>query len=242
MHLLHRDCDPVRHLHHAQPFHLGPDRHHRGRSSRRRELAARLLHIFVPLSLNAFATVFILQFTWIWNDLLFGLPPRPKHRRPPDHGRIGGIQGQYSSTGPPVALAGALIVSIPTFVLFFGGAAGVCAGVAGDGVDGDTSRVRVGVVGAHGVRPAASQRVIADASVDCRESGHGMPCPYKPDTTLAKTPPAPTPPPTLPPRPTCSRFRSNRSTPSPSTSSDEVRVALFGVAVQKRNGTCCGSR
>ncbi|MGI8483380.1 MAG: carbohydrate ABC transporter permease, partial [Thermomicrobiales bacterium] len=29
--------------------------------------------LFVPLSLNAFATVFILQFTWIWNDLLFGL-------------------------------------------------------------------------------------------------------------------------------------------------------------------------
>jgi multiple sugar transport system permease protein len=30
-------------------------------------------NIFAPLSLNAFATVFILQFTWIWNDLLFGL-------------------------------------------------------------------------------------------------------------------------------------------------------------------------
>ena len=32
-----------------------------------------LLQVFAPLSLNAFATVFILQFTWIWNDLLFGL-------------------------------------------------------------------------------------------------------------------------------------------------------------------------
>jgi multiple sugar transport system permease protein len=76
-------------------------------------------NIFFPLSLNAFATVFILQFTWIWNDLLFGLLLAQSTDVRPIMAALAAVQGQYSSTGPPVALAGALIVSIPTFVLFF---------------------------------------------------------------------------------------------------------------------------
>lgn len=76
-------------------------------------------NIFAPLSLNAFATVFILQFTWIWNDLLFGLTLSRSENVRPIMAALAALQGQYSSTGPPVALAGALIVSIPTFVLFF---------------------------------------------------------------------------------------------------------------------------
>ena len=32
---------------------------------------------------------------------------------------LASLQGQYARSGPPVALAGALLVSIPTFVLFF---------------------------------------------------------------------------------------------------------------------------
>jgi len=75
--------------------------------------------IFVPLSLNAFATVFILQFTWIWNDLLFGLTLSRSENIRPIMAALSALQGQYSSQGPPIALAGALIVSIPTFVLFF---------------------------------------------------------------------------------------------------------------------------
>lgn len=78
-----------------------------------------LLQIFAPLSVNAFATVFILQFTWIWNDLLFGLTLSRSANIRPIMTALASLQGQYSSSGPPVALAGALIVSIPTFVLFF---------------------------------------------------------------------------------------------------------------------------
>ena len=77
-------------------------------------------NIFAPLSLNAFATVFILQFTWIWNDLLFGLTLSRSENIRPIMAALAALQGQYASTGPPVALSGALIVSIPTFVLFFG--------------------------------------------------------------------------------------------------------------------------
>jgi len=77
------------------------------------------VQIFAPLSLNAFATVFILQFTWIWNDLLFGLTLSNSSEIRPIMAALAALQGQFSNTGPPVALAGALIVSIPTFVLFF---------------------------------------------------------------------------------------------------------------------------
>jgi multiple sugar transport system permease protein len=75
--------------------------------------------IFAPLSLNAFATVFILQFTWIWNDLLFGLTLSRSANIRPIMAALAALQGQYSGTGPPVALAGAIIVSVPTFALFF---------------------------------------------------------------------------------------------------------------------------
>lgn len=76
-------------------------------------------HVFVPLSLNAFATVFILQFTWIWNDLLFGLTLSNSADIRPIMAALAALQGQFARSGPPVALAGALLVSIPTFVLFF---------------------------------------------------------------------------------------------------------------------------
>jgi multiple sugar transport system permease protein len=75
--------------------------------------------IFAPLSLNAFATVFILQFTWIWNDLLFGLTLSRSPEIRPIMTALAGLQGQYASASVPVVLAGALLVSIPTFVLFF---------------------------------------------------------------------------------------------------------------------------
>ena len=78
-----------------------------------------LLQIFAPLSVNAFATVFILQFTWIWNDLLFGLTLSRSENIRPIMTALAALQGQYARSGPPVALAGALLVSIPTFVLFF---------------------------------------------------------------------------------------------------------------------------
>ncbi len=75
--------------------------------------------LFVPLSLNAFATVFILQFTWIWNDLLFGLTLSRSASVRPIMTALAGLQGQYASASIPVVLSGAIIVSIPTFILFF---------------------------------------------------------------------------------------------------------------------------
>ena len=76
-------------------------------------------NVFVPLSMNAFASVFILQFTWIWNDLLFGLVLSRSADVRPIMTALAALGGQQAVTGVPVSLAGTLIVSIPTFVLFF---------------------------------------------------------------------------------------------------------------------------
>jgi multiple sugar transport system permease protein len=74
--------------------------------------------IYLPLSTNALAAVFVFQFTWIWNDLLFGLTLSRSAEVRPIMTALAGLQGQYGSTSIPVVLAGALVVSIPTLVLF----------------------------------------------------------------------------------------------------------------------------
>ena len=43
------------------------------------ELGYRFIKIVVPLSVPAFASIFILQFLWVWNDLLVGLVFLDKH-------------------------------------------------------------------------------------------------------------------------------------------------------------------
>ncbi len=76
-------------------------------------------NVFIPLSMNAFASVFILQFTWIWNDLLFGLVLSRSADVRPIMTALAALGGQQGNTGIPVSLAGTLIVSVPTFILFF---------------------------------------------------------------------------------------------------------------------------
>ncbi len=74
--------------------------------------------IYMPLSTNALAAVFVFQFTWIWNEFLFGLTLSRSADVRPIMTALAALQGQYASTSIPVVLAGALAVSIPTLVLF----------------------------------------------------------------------------------------------------------------------------
>lgn len=74
--------------------------------------------IYLPLSTNALAAVFVFQFTFIWNDLLFGITLARSAEIRPIMASLSVLQGQYTSTSLPAVLAGALVVSIPTFVLF----------------------------------------------------------------------------------------------------------------------------
>jgi ABC-type glycerol-3-phosphate transport system permease component len=74
--------------------------------------------IFLPLARGPIAVLLLFQFTWIWNDLLFGLVLSTSDGVRPITPSLLGLQGVYANSGPPVVLAGALIGSLPTVVLF----------------------------------------------------------------------------------------------------------------------------
>lgn len=74
--------------------------------------------MFMPLAKGPIAVLFLFQFTWIWNDLLFGLVLSTSNGIRPIMPSLAGLQGSYSQSGPPVVLAGALVASLPTIILF----------------------------------------------------------------------------------------------------------------------------
>ena len=74
--------------------------------------------IFLPLARGPIAVLLLFQFTWIWNDLLFGLVLSTSDGIRPVMPSLLGMQGIYANSGPPIVLAGALIGSLPTLVLF----------------------------------------------------------------------------------------------------------------------------
>jgi multiple sugar transport system permease protein len=75
--------------------------------------------IHVPLSKSAMVAAFVFQFVAVWNDLLFGISLTTSPNIRPVMAALADLQGTYAGTAPPVALGGALVVSLPTIVLFF---------------------------------------------------------------------------------------------------------------------------
>ena len=75
--------------------------------------------IVLPNALGPMTATFLLQFTWIWNDLLFStvLGNRAEVRSIMNSLQV--FQGSYASTGPNVVLTAALIASLPSIALFF---------------------------------------------------------------------------------------------------------------------------
>lgn len=74
--------------------------------------------IHLPLVRSSLFAAFVFQFTWVWNDLLFGITLTTSPDRRPVMAAMAEINGGFVSLGPPVVLAAALLVSIPTVVLF----------------------------------------------------------------------------------------------------------------------------
>ena len=76
-------------------------------------------HIVLPNCWGPITATFLLQFTWIWNDLLFStvLGNRTEVRSIMNALQV--FQGSYSSTGPNVVMTAALMASIPSVALFF---------------------------------------------------------------------------------------------------------------------------
>lgn len=76
------------------------------------------LRIYMPLSFAAIAALFLFQFTWIWNDLLFGLTLAKSPDVRPIMAGLAGLRGTYSAQNTPGVLAGALLASVPTVLIF----------------------------------------------------------------------------------------------------------------------------
>ena len=76
------------------------------------------LYIFMPMSLSALAALFLFQFTWIWNELLFGITLARSQDVRPLMASLAGMRGIYAAQNMPGVLAGALIASAPTIIIF----------------------------------------------------------------------------------------------------------------------------
>lgn len=75
--------------------------------------------IVLPNTLGPMTAVFLLQFTWIWNDMLFSTVLGNRLETRSIMNALLVFQGSYSSTGPNIVLTAALLASLPSIVLFF---------------------------------------------------------------------------------------------------------------------------
>lgn len=74
--------------------------------------------IFMPLTKAAFVVVFIFQFRWTWNDILFGIVLTQDVR--PVMTGLAKLTGLRSATPTPVIAAGAIVASLPTIIVLLG--------------------------------------------------------------------------------------------------------------------------
>ncbi|MGV8845759.1 carbohydrate ABC transporter permease [Tessaracoccus sp.] len=74
--------------------------------------------VYLPMSKSALFAVFILQATFIWNDLLLGLSLSQSSDVRPVMTTLAAMQSTYGGSTMPVVLAGGLLVSLPTIALF----------------------------------------------------------------------------------------------------------------------------
>ncbi|MCZ7544362.1 MAG: carbohydrate ABC transporter permease [Anaerolineae bacterium] len=74
--------------------------------------------IMLPLSLPALAALATLEFTWVFNDYLWAIILIKSDSLRPVTAGLATLQGQYI-TDWPVIVAGALIATLPTVIVFF---------------------------------------------------------------------------------------------------------------------------
>ncbi|SET75063.1 carbohydrate ABC transporter permease [Lacrimispora sphenoides] len=73
-----------------------------------------LLHIFVPMAKAPLSILFLTQFTWSWNDLMFGLTfTKSTNVRP-----VMASMSMLSKGNAPALFLACILVSIPTIILF----------------------------------------------------------------------------------------------------------------------------
>lgn len=74
--------------------------------------------MYLPMASSALVAIFILQATFVWNDLLLGLTLSQSDDIRPIITTLSGMQSTYGGAQMSVVLAAALLVSLPTVILF----------------------------------------------------------------------------------------------------------------------------
>jgi len=77
-----------------------------------------LYKIMMPLAKAPLLLVFLIQFTWIWNDLLFGMVLSRSTSVRPVTSALVGMQNLYAQMDGPTILMATVMASIPTLVIF----------------------------------------------------------------------------------------------------------------------------
>ncbi len=73
--------------------------------------------IYLPMAKPSLFAVFLFQFSWIWGDLLFGMTLTKSDSARSVMSAVSMISGASKSSVPPILLV-ALIISIPTLIVF----------------------------------------------------------------------------------------------------------------------------
>lgn len=74
--------------------------------------------MYLPMASSALVAIFILQATFVWNDLLLGLTLSQSDDIRPIITTLSGMQSTYGGAQMSTVLAAAVVVSLPTVVLF----------------------------------------------------------------------------------------------------------------------------
>ena len=77
-----------------------------------------LYKIMLPMAKAPLLLVFLIQFTWIWNDLLFGMVLSRSVGVRPITTVLTGMKDLYASMDGPTILTATVMASIPTLVIF----------------------------------------------------------------------------------------------------------------------------
>lgn len=75
--------------------------------------------IHLPLARPAMAAAFVFQFVWVWNELFFGITLSISPEVQPVMAALARLQTDGTAASPPVLMAAALLVSVPTIAVFF---------------------------------------------------------------------------------------------------------------------------
>ena len=74
--------------------------------------------IVLPNSVGPMVALFLLQFTWIWNDLVFSMVLTTDQGKRSVMNALMVFQGNYAGTTPNLVITAAMLASVPTVALF----------------------------------------------------------------------------------------------------------------------------